>query len=38
MATLTSVGLLLKTVASLKKYDKKTEQANFARIEYQKNP
>jgi len=23
-------------VASLKKYDKKTEQANFARIEYQK--
>ena len=25
-----------KTVASLKKYDKKTEQANFARIEYQK--
>ena len=36
MATLTGVGLLLKTVASLKKYDKKTEQANFARIEYQK--
>jgi len=23
-------------VANLKKYDKKTEQANFARIEYQK--
>ena len=36
MATLTGVGLLLKTVASLKKYDKKTEQTNFARIEYQK--
>ena len=36
MATLTGVGLLLKTVASLKKYDKKTEKANFARIEYQK--
>ena len=36
MATLTGVGLLLKTVASLKKYDKKTGQANFARIEYQK--
>ena len=36
MATLTGVGLLLKTVASLKKYDKKTEQANVARIEYQK--
>ena len=30
------VGLILKAVASLKKYDKKTEQANFARIEYQK--
>ena len=36
MATLIGVGLLLKTVASLKKYDKKTEQANLARIEYQK--
>ena len=36
MATLTGVGLTLKAVASLKKYDKKTEQANFARIEYQK--
>ena len=33
MATLTGVGLLLKTVASLKKNDKKTEQTNFARIE-----
>ena len=36
MATLTGVGLILKAVASLKKYDKKTEQANFARIEYKK--
>ena len=36
IATLTGVGLTLKVVASLKKYDKKTEQANFARIEYQK--
>ena len=36
IATLTGVGLFLKAVASLKKYDKKTEQANFARIEYQK--
>ena len=36
MATLTGVGLFLKAVASLKKYDKKTETANFARIEYQK--
>ena len=35
IATLTGVGLILKAVASLKKYDKKTEQANFARIEYQ---
>ena len=30
IATLTGVGLTLKAVASLKKYDKKTEQANFA--------
>ena len=36
MATLTGVGLILKAVAGLKKYDKKTEQANFSRIEYQK--
>ena len=36
IATLTGVVLILKAVASLKKYDKKTEQANFARIEYQK--
>jgi len=36
MATLTGVGLTFKAIASLKKYDKKTEQANFAHIEYQK--
>ena len=36
MATLTGVGLILKAVASLKKFDKKMERANFARIEYQK--
>ena len=36
IATLTGIGLILKAVASLKKYDKKTEQTNFARIEYQK--
>ena len=36
IATLTGVGLTLKAIASLMKYDKKTEQANFVRIEYQK--
>ena len=36
IATLTGVGLILKAAASLKKYDDKTKQANFARIEYQK--
>ena len=36
MATLTGVGLILKAVASLKKFDKKMERANLARIEYQK--
>jgi len=36
MTTLTGVGLFLKAVASLKKFDKKMERANFARIEYQK--
>ena len=36
IATLAGVGLTLEAVASFKKYDKKTEQANFARIEYQK--
>ena len=35
MATLTGVGLILKVVASLKKFDKKMERANLARIEYQ---
>ena len=30
------MGLICKGIASLKKYDKKTEQANFARIEYKK--
>ena len=37
MATLTGVGLILKAVASLKKFDKKVERANLARIEYQKS-
>ena len=36
IATLTGVGLICKGIASFKKYDKKTEQANFARIEYKK--
>ena len=36
MATLTGVGLLLKAVVSLKKFDKKMERANLARVEYQK--
>ena len=36
MATLTGVNLFLKAVASLKKFDKKMERANLARIEYQK--
>ena len=36
IATLTGVGLILKAGASLRKYDDKTKQANFARIEYQK--
>ena len=36
ITTLTAVGLICKGIASLKKYDKKTEQANFARIEYKK--
>ena len=36
MATLTGVGLIFKAVASLKKFDKKMERANLARIEYQK--
>lgn len=35
-ATLTGFGLVVKGVASLKKYDKKAEKADFARIEYKK--
>ena len=36
IATLTGVGLVCKGIASFKKYDKKTELSNFARIEYKK--
>ena len=36
IATLTGVGLVCKGIASFNKYDKKTELANFARIEYKK--
>ena len=36
IATLTGVGLACKGIGSFKKYDKKTEFANFARIEYKK--
>ena len=35
-ATLTGFGLVVKGVSSFKKYDKKAEKANFARIEYKK--
>ena len=35
-ASLTGFGLVVKAVASFKKYDKKTEKANFARVEYKK--
>jgi hypothetical protein len=35
-ACLTGFGLIVKGVASFKKYDKKTEKANFARVEYKK--
>ena len=35
-ATLTGFGLVVKGVASFKKYDKKAEKANFPRIEYKK--
>lgn len=35
-ASLTAFGLVVKGVASFKKYDKKTDQADFARIEYKK--
>ena len=36
IATLTGVGLIVKAVATFKKYDKKVEKANFARIDYKK--
>ena len=36
IATLTGVGLIVKAVATFKKYNKKVEKANFARIEYKK--
>jgi len=36
IVTLTGVGLIVKVVATFKKYDKKVEKANFARIEYKK--
>ena len=35
-ASLTGFGLVVKAVANFKKYDKKTEKANFARVEYKK--
>jgi len=35
-ASLTGFGLVVKVVASFKKYDKKAEKANFARVEYKK--
>ena len=35
-ATLTGFGIAVKAVASFKKYDKKAEKANFARVEYKK--
>jgi len=35
-ASLTGFGLVVKTVANFKKYDKKAEKANFARVEYKK--
>ena len=35
-ASLTGLGLVVKAVASFKKYDKKSEKANFARVEYKK--
>ena len=36
-ASLTGFGLVVKAVAGLKKYDKKAEKANFARVEYKKS-
>ena len=35
-ASLTGFGLVVKAVASFKKYDKKAEKANFAGVEYKK--
>jgi len=35
-ASLTGFGLIVKAVASFKRCDKKTEKANFARVEYKK--
>jgi len=35
-ASLTGFGLVVKAVASFKKYDKKAEKANFARVECKK--
>jgi len=35
-ASLTGFGLIVKAVASFKKYDKKAEKANLARVEYKK--
>ena len=35
-AALTGFGLIVKGVANFKKYDRKTEKANFARVEYKK--
>ena len=35
-ASLTGFGLVVKAVTNFKKYDKKAEKANFARVEYKK--
>jgi len=35
-ASLTAFGIIVKIVASAKKYNKKIERANFARTEYKK--
>ena len=36
IATMTGVGLIIKAIASFKKFDKKIERANSARVEYKK--
>lgn len=36
IAVLSGVGIAVKAVGSFKKYDKKSERANFARTEYKK--